>query len=121
MKRSKRTLVRLICIVLTILMCASMVHVTAFAAVLEDDPVGENGPSSTAAYVAISDGFTWKYPYRVKTGAATVLDGAGSYDAETNTLTLNNLKGAAIEINKTGEALYRAAESISMIPLPKTR
>ena len=57
MKRSKRTLVRVICIVLTILMCASMVHVTAFAAVLEDDPVGENGPSSTAAYVAISDGF----------------------------------------------------------------
>lgn len=103
MKRSKRTLVRVICIVLTILMCASMVHVTAFAAVLEDDPVGENGPSSTAAYVAISDGFTWKYPYRVKTGAATVLDGAGSYDAETNTLTLNNLKGAAIEINKMGE------------------
>ncbi|MBQ1898741.1 MAG: hypothetical protein II163_06195, partial [Ruminococcus sp.] len=104
MNKLKRTSLRLLSLLLVLLMCVTMIPATAFAAQKEaDEAVGENGPASSSAYVALSDGFAWKYPYRVKTGAATVLDGAGSYDPDTNTLTLNNFRGAAIETNKMGE------------------
>ncbi|MBU5462734.1 carboxypeptidase regulatory-like domain-containing protein [Lachnoclostridium sp. MSJ-17] len=104
MKRLNRTSVRAVSIILALLMCVTMIPVTAFAAQKEaDESVGENGPASASAYVALNDGYAWKYPYRVKTGAATVLDGAGSYDPDTNTLTLNNFSGSAIETNKMGE------------------
>ena len=103
MKLWKKTSVRVVSVVLSTLMCVTTVPFTAFGATLDDDPAGENGPAAQSAYVAISDGVSWKYPYRVSTGAASVLDGAAVYDKDTNTLTLTNLNANAIETNKMGE------------------
>ena len=103
MKLWKKTSVRVVSVVLSTLMCATAVPFTAFGATLDDDPAGENGPAAQSAYVAISDGVSWKYPYRVSTGAASVLDGAAVYDKDTNTLTLTNLNANTIETNKMGE------------------
>lgn len=105
MKKSKRILLSSVSIVLTVILCLSLVPMSALAAQTRKTPSAADGPGKNHSYISVSDesskapsadysdGFL--YAYTNKHGAKSLFGGAVSYDLKSNTLTLNNFKEKA--------------------------